>query len=93
MLVYKMDILDALKKKGFNTGRIIREKQFGQGDVQKMRDNVVLGIKGIENLCYYLERQPGSIIRYIPDDTYRAMKEAGELKDYEIVTERRKKKE
>ena len=91
MLVYRMNVLQALKDKGYNSGRILREKQFGQGDVQKMRDNVVLGINGINKLCYYLERQPGAIFRYIPDDYYEALKESDALKDYEIVTERRKK--
>lgn len=88
MLVYKMDILKALNAHGYNTGRIARNAIFGPADVQKMRENVVLGITGIEKLCLYLETQPGNIFRMIPDDEYDALKKAGALKPYEIVSDR-----
>lgn len=90
MIVYRMDMLPALKLNGYNTGRIMREKLFGQSDVQKLRDNIVLGIVGIDKLCKYLETQPGNIIRYIPDDDYERMKAAGVLEPYEIPKERNK---
>lgn len=84
MIVYRMNMLHALSEKQYNTGRIMREKVFGQSDVQKLRDNIVLGMVGIDRLCKLLETQPGNIIRYIPDEDYERMKEAGVLEPYEI---------
>ena len=35
-LVYKMEMLPALKKAGYNTNRIRKEKLFGERTVQKL---------------------------------------------------------
>ena len=67
-MVYKIDVLDALKAKGFNTYRIKKDKLFGETTVQKFRNKARVDWQIIEKLCKLLECQPGDILGYEPDD-------------------------
>lgn len=66
-LEFKIDILGELKKKGYNTTRIRKEKLFAESTLTSIRNGVVPVAK-LETFCELLERQPGSIIRYVFDD-------------------------
>ena len=67
MLEFKIDIIQELNKKGYNTN-IIREKNLiGQKTLYDIKAGKVPGIKTINTLCALLERQPGSILKYVPD--------------------------
>lgn len=66
-LEFKIDVLGELKKKGYNTTRIRKEKLFAESTLTNIRNGVVPSAK-IELLCELLERQPGSIIRYVSDE-------------------------
>lgn len=68
MLEFKIDILERLKEKGYNTGRLRREKLIGENALTQIRKGIVPGTKTINSLCELLEMQPGSIIRYVPDE-------------------------
>ena len=37
-LVYKIDVLQALKDKGFNTNRLRKDKLLAESTIQKLRD-------------------------------------------------------
>ena len=53
---YKIDILNALKEKGFTSYRIRKEKLFGQKTLQDFRNgNVVLSAECLEKLCNILD--------------------------------------
>lgn len=66
---YKIDILNALKEKGFTSYRIRKEKLFGQKTLQDFRNgNVVLSAECLEKLCNILDCQIGDLIEYIPED-------------------------
>lgn len=68
MLKFKIDIISELSKKGYNTN-VIREKNLiGQKTLYDIKAGKVPGIKTINTLCYLLDRQPGSIIKYVPDE-------------------------
>lgn len=64
MLVYKIDVLKALKEKGYNSTKILNERILSQSAMQKLRDGDMIGIKTLEQLCELLETQPGNIIKY-----------------------------
>lgn len=68
-LKYKIDILAALKDKGYSSYRLANEKIMGNGSIQKLRNGEVLGADGIATLCKLLECQPGDILEYVPDNT------------------------
>ena len=66
---YKIDIMEALKNKGYSSYRIRKEKLFGQKTVQDFREGtVVLSQDLLSKLCEILECQPGDLIEYVPDN-------------------------
>ena len=64
-LRYKMDILNALKEKGYNTNKIRTEGLLSQSTLQKFRNNQGVSWENLETLCRLLECQPGDLIEYI----------------------------
>ena len=71
MFVFKVNIIDLLKEKGYNTGRIRREKLIGEKTMQDMKRGIVPGIKTLGTLCQILELQPGDLIEYIHEKTLK----------------------
>jgi putative transcriptional regulator len=67
MLVYKIDVLEALKEAGYNTNRIRKEKLIPNSSMQNIRDGVMVGNIVLNTLCNLLDMQPGNIIKYVPD--------------------------
>ena len=63
-LHYIIDVLDALKKNGYSTYRIRKEKLIGESTLQKLRQGLPVSWENIETLCGLLRCQPGDIIRY-----------------------------
>lgn len=68
MLVYKFDVLEALKEAGYNTGRLRTEKLINESAIQAFRDGKMIGAKTLDILCKLLDMQPGNIIKYVPDE-------------------------
>lgn len=68
MLVYKLDILAALKNNGYTTYRIKKEKILSESTLQKFRHKEGISWSNLDTLCSLLNCQPGDIISYIPDD-------------------------
>ena len=66
-LKFKIDILKALKSKGYTT-YTLREKQLlSQSTLQKLRDGKGIGWGNIERICNLLDCQPGDFLAYVPD--------------------------
>lgn len=61
-LCYKIDVLEALKAKGYSTYRLRKEKIFGEAIVQKFRTCDGVGWDALETLCNLLSCQPSDII-------------------------------
>lgn len=69
MLVYRFDVLDKLKSKGITTYSLTKKYGFSPGMVQKLREqNTAISASTIDKLCALLECQPGTLLRWIPDD-------------------------
>lgn len=68
MLVYKIDVLQALKNAGYNTYKIKTDNLLSQGVLQRLRHNDPISWANLDTLCSLLQCQPGDIIAYIPDD-------------------------
>lgn len=64
-LVYKIDVLQALKEKGYNTTRMRREKLLAEGTIQKLREKKPISWENIERICDMLECQPGDILENV----------------------------
>ena len=68
MLVYKLDILAALKNNGYTTYRIKKEKILSESTLQKFRHKEGISWANLDTLCSLLQCQPGDLIAYIPDE-------------------------
>ena len=69
MIKYKIDVLRALKEKGYTTYKMRQNNIIGQRTISDYKHNNVVGsVKNIEFLCKTLEIQPGDLLEYIPDD-------------------------
>lgn len=67
-IVYKIEMLPALKKAGYNTSQIRNDKLFGERTVQKFREHKALNFNDLNKLCKLLNCQPGDLIEYVPDE-------------------------
>lgn len=65
---YKVDILAALKAKGYSSSKIRDEKLIGQSYLQQLRHRELVSWKTLDTICSLLECQPGDLIEYLPDD-------------------------
>ena len=65
MLKYKIDVLAALKEKGYNTNKIRTEKIMGEAMLQKIRKGEMVSWSVFEKLCDLLACQPADLIEYI----------------------------
>lgn len=66
-LVYKFDVLSALKEAGFSTYRLRKEHIFSEGTIQKFRNGEVVDSKAVLSLCSILHCQPGDLLEYIEE--------------------------
>lgn len=64
MFIYKIDILDTLKEKGYNTNRLRKEKLLGENAIQSIRNNKIVGMNALEKICGLLNCQPGDLIEH-----------------------------
>ncbi len=63
-LQYKINVLSALKEKGYNSSKIRKEGLLSQSTLQKFRNGQGVSWENIETLCRLLDCQPGDIIEY-----------------------------
>ena len=66
-LKYKIDVLSALKEKGYNTNYIRNKKLFSQSTLQKFRNQQGVSWENLEMLCQLLDCQPSDLIEYVKD--------------------------
>lgn len=62
---YKIDILAALREKGYSSTKIRDQKLIGQSYLQQLRHGELVSWKAMETLCSLLECQPGDLVEYV----------------------------
>ena len=67
-IVYKKDVLAELKKAGYNTTVIRRDKIMGEAMLQKIRTGQMPSWAVLEMLCTLLNCQPGDLLEFVPDN-------------------------
>lgn len=63
-IIYKIDVLAALREKGYTQNRIREEKLIGQSYLTQIRHGELVSWKALETICKLLECQPGDILAY-----------------------------
>lgn len=64
MIIYKIDIMQALKKKGYTSYKLRKERLFGESTIQKFRNQGNLNFNDLNKLCDILECDISDIIEY-----------------------------
>ena len=67
-IVYRIDVLAALKDAGYSSYRIRKEKLMGEATLQKIRSNTPVSWENIATICHLLNCQPGDILEYVPEE-------------------------
>lgn len=68
MIIYKIDIMEALKEKGYTSYRLRQDKIFGEATMTKFRRKEYINFDNLNLLCELLECQPGDIIEYVKEN-------------------------
>lgn len=68
MIKLKIDILQELKKAGYNTTRIRKEHLFSENVITDFRKGIIIKLSTLNKLCIMLRCQPSDIIEVIPSD-------------------------
>ena len=63
-IVYKLDVIQALKDKGYNTNRIRKEKIMGEAMLQKLRSGQMVSWATLETICALLQCDVGDILHF-----------------------------
>ena len=64
---YKINVLEALRLRGYTTYRLTHEKLLHEMNLQFIRNNKMVSWKVLEKLCELLDCQPGDIVEYIKE--------------------------
>ncbi len=69
MLKYKVEIIDELKKAGYSTYRIRKEKILAEGTMQRIREgSTTINLESLGVLCNLLKCQPGDLVEWVPEE-------------------------
>lgn len=68
MIYYKINVLKALKEKGYTTSYLRSNKIFGESTIQKFREEKPVTFDHLDRLCSLLDCQPSDIIGYKKDE-------------------------
>mgnify|MGYP002520416334 CR=1 FL=1 len=63
-IVFKVDVLTALKEAGYNTSKIRNDKIMGEAMLQKLRNGEMVSWAVLETICGLLDCQPGDLFEY-----------------------------
>lgn len=67
MLVYKFDVMEALREAGYTALGLKKDHILGDATMQSLRTGEMVGMKSLETICRLLDMQPGNIIKYVED--------------------------
>ncbi len=64
-LIYKINVLQALKDKGYNTTKLRKEKILAESTIQKLRDGKPISWANIAQICDLLCCQPNYFLENV----------------------------
>lgn len=93
-IVYKIDILKALKEAGYNQGRIKKEKLLNSSAVDKIRTgNTDISLKTVSAICNLLNAEPGDILTMVahPQKEGKEEPEQSEPEQFQVPPQKKGK--
>ena len=71
---YKIDLLKALKKAGYSSTRLRKEKILSESTMQQLRRGELVSWRCIDRICEILMYQPGQILKRTDERIERLQK-------------------
>lgn len=69
MLKYRINIIAEMKKAGYSTVRIRRERIVGESTLQKMRSgDTSINLESLGAICNILQCQLSDLVEWVPDE-------------------------
>lgn len=66
-VIYKIDVLEKLKDRGYTTYKLRKEKLLAEATIQNIRNGVLVSWENISRICALLDCQPGDIVEYVKE--------------------------
>ena len=66
-IVYKIDVLKALKEAGYNSSRLRKDKIMGEATIQKLRENQLASWATIDTICRLLDCNIGDLLEHVKE--------------------------
>lgn len=76
-VIYKTDILAALKESGYSTYRLRKDKLLAEATIQTIRGGGLVSWENISRICGLLHCQPGDILEYREEGPQAQRQEGG----------------
>lgn len=67
MIRLKLDVIAALKEKGYTSYKLRQEKLLGESVLTKLRSGKLPSWHELDVICRLLECQPGDLVEYIAE--------------------------
>lgn len=68
MIVWKIDVISALKTAGYNSLRVQKEGIMNSGTYSRIKNGGACSFETLSRICAILKVQPGVLIGYVPDE-------------------------
>lgn len=69
MIRYKINVADALERKGFNTYKAKTTKLLSQDTLKKIKnEDTNISLESINRICMILDMQPKDLIEYVENE-------------------------
>jgi putative transcriptional regulator len=69
MLKYKINVADALERKGFNTYKAKTTKALSQDTLRKIKaEDTNISLESLNRICIILDMQPKDLIEYVENE-------------------------
>ena len=72
MIVYKLNVLNELKKVGYSSTRLRKEHILGEQSIQNLRNGGLVSLDTLNKFCAILGCGVEDIIQYVPDEDYQS---------------------
>ena len=68
MLRYRIDVLEALKERGYSSYKIRKDKLIGEAQLQKIRSGEIASKETLNTICKLLHCQLSDFIEYVDEE-------------------------
>ena len=65
---YKINVLEALKEKGYSSYNLRKDKLLSESTIQALRNKKQISWDNLEKLCKLLQCQPSDLIEYVEEE-------------------------